>query len=91
MGAAAARNVLRTLAGAERKPFVYRDKGSLATIGRFRALASFGPVRLTGVVAWWFWLFVHLLYLVGFRNRINVMIEWGYSFFTYQRGARILS
>ena len=91
MGAHAARNIRRTLEGRERQPFRYRNKGDLATIGRHRAIADFGRLQVTGGLAWWFWLFLHILYLAGFRNRLSVLIEWGYSYFTYERGARLIS
>jgi NADH:quinone reductase (non-electrogenic) len=90
-GAAAARNLRRTLAGEARRPFRYRNKGNLATIGRHRAVADFGRVRISGFLAWWLWLFVHILYLAGFRNRLSVLIEWGYAYFTFQRGSRLIA
>jgi NADH:quinone reductase (non-electrogenic) len=90
-GAAAARNLRRTLAGEPRRPFRYRNKGNLATIGRHRAVADFGRVRISGFLAWWLWLFVHILYLAGFRNRLSVLIEWGYAYFTFQRGSRLIA
>ena len=90
MGAHAARTILRTLRHQERRPFRYRDKGNLATIGRYKAIADFGRLRLSGRLAWWFWLFVHILYLAGFRNRLSVLVEWGYAYFTYQRGSRLI-
>jgi NADH dehydrogenase len=65
--------------------------GDLATMGRHRAGANFGRVRFTGWFAWWVWLFVHLLYLVGFRNRASVLIQWAYAYFTAQRGVRLIS
>ncbi len=73
------------------KPFRYLDKGSMATIGRSRAVAVFKGLRLTGFVAWLIWLFVHIFYLIGFRNRFIVMFEWAYAYITYQRGVRIIS
>jgi NADH dehydrogenase len=91
MGRAAARNIRRDLEQRAREAFVYRNKGDLATIGRHRAIADFGRVRLTGGVAWWFWLFLHILYLAGFRNRMSVLVEWAYSYFTYERGARLIT
>jgi NADH:ubiquinone reductase (H+-translocating) len=91
MGRLAARNVRRDLQQRERIPFVYRNKGDLATIGRHRAIADFGFLQLTGIIAWWFWLFLHIMYLAGFRNRIAVLIEWAYSYFTYERGARLIT
>ena len=91
MGALAAKNIRRDLEQRERVPFRYRNKGDLATIGRYRAIADFGRLRVTGSLAWWFWLFLHILYLAGFRNRISVLVEWAYSYFTYQRGARLIT
>ena len=91
MGAHAAKNIRRTLEQRERVPFVYRNKGDLATIGRHRAIADFGRLRVTGSLAWWFWLFLHIMYLAGFRNRLSVLIEWGYSYLTYARGARLIT
>jgi NADH dehydrogenase len=91
MGRAAARNIRRDLEQRERVAFVYRNKGDLATIGRYRAIADFGRFRVTGVLAWWFWLFLHILYLAGFRNRLSVLVEWAYSYFTYERGARLIT
>jgi NADH dehydrogenase len=90
-GERAAKNILATLRGQPREPFRYRNKGDLATIGRHKAVADFGRFRLTGTLAWWFWLFVHLLYLVGFRNRISVLLQWAYAYVTYQRGVRLIS
>ena len=92
MGTFAAKNIRRDLEQRERLVFRYRNKGDLATIGRYRAIADLGHgVHLTGFVAWWFWLFLHIMYLAGFRNRVSVLIEWAYSYFTYQRGARLIS
>ena len=90
-GRAAAQNILRTLRGEPRKPFRYRDKGSLATIGRHRAVAQFGKLGVSGYLAWWLWLLVHILYLAGFRNRLVVAVEWGYAYITYHRGARVIT
>ena len=91
MGTAAARNISRDLAGKPRKPFRYFNKGNLATIGRNRAVADFGGVTFSGFPAWILWIFIHILYLAGFRNRATVLIEWAYAYFTYQRGARLLT
>ena len=71
--------------------FRYRNKGNLATIGRYKAVADFGSFRVVGWIAWWFWLFVHIMYLVGFRNRASVLLQWAYSYFTYQRGVRLIT
>lgn len=91
MGARAAKNIQRDLQQRERVDFVYRNKGDLATIGRHRAIADFGRLKVTGALAWWFWLFLHILYLAGFRNRLSVLVEWAYSYFTYERGARLIT
>ena len=91
MGALAAKNIRRDLEQRERLPFRYRNKGDLATIGRYRAIADFGRLRVTGSLAWWFWLFLHIMYLAGFRNRASVLVEWAYSYFTYERGARLIT
>jgi NADH dehydrogenase len=90
-GATAARNIIRTIRRQPRTAFRYRNKGDLATIGRMRAIADFGRFHLTGAIAWWFWLFVHIMYLAGFRNRAEVLLEWAYAFFTYQRGSRLIT
>jgi NADH dehydrogenase len=76
---------------APRPPFEYWDKGTMATIGRSAAVAFTGPFHLTGFMAWVAWLFVHLLFLIGFRNRLAVLLQWAYSYFTYKRGARIVT
>jgi NADH:ubiquinone reductase (H+-translocating) len=90
-GPHAAHNILRLIDGRLTKPFRYRNKGDLATIGRHRAIAQFPALEMWGKPAWWFWLFLHIMYLAGFRNRLSVLIEWAYSYFTYQRGARLIS
>jgi len=89
-GRHAALNVLATVVGKERKPFVYVDKGSMATIGRNRAVAKLGRFELSGVVAWWLWLTVHVLFLVEFRRRLAVLFEWGWAYFTWQRRSRVI-
>lgn len=90
-GRHAARNVLRALRGEPLWPFRYRDKGALATIGRAAAVADFGRVRLSGLLAWLAWLFVHIAFLIGFRNRVITMFQWAWSYVTYQRGARLIT
>jgi NADH dehydrogenase len=90
MGKHAVHNIKRTIEGRATLPFNYRNKGDLATIGRHKAIADLGVVKLTGFVAWVFWLFLHIMYLAGFRNRLSVLLEWGYSYFTYDRGARLI-
>lgn len=74
-----------------RRPFRYRDRGLLATIGRSAAVAVVGAVKLDGFLAWLAWLVVHLLFLIGFRNKIAVLLSWTYSYFTYKLGARIIT
>jgi NADH dehydrogenase len=72
-------------------PFRYRDKGNLATIGRARAVADLRAIRISGFLAWAAWLVVHLWYLIGFQNRLLVLIRWSFSFLTHGRGARLIS
>ena len=91
MGTLAARNIRHDLRGEPRVSFRYRNKGDLATIGRYKAIADFGKFHVTGRLAWWFWLFVHIMYLVGFRNRLSVLLQWAYAYFTYQRGVRLIT
>jgi NADH dehydrogenase len=74
-----------------RPPFQYLDKGSLATIGRAAAIAQFGKIHISGFIAWLAWLFVHILFLIGFRNRLLVFIQWAWSYVTYERGARLIT
>jgi NADH dehydrogenase len=90
-GKRAAENIKLLLRDEKTVPFRYRNKGNLATIGRYKAVADFGSFRLVGWIAWWFWLFVHIMYLVGFRNRASVLLQWAYSYFTYQRGVRLIT
>jgi NADH:ubiquinone reductase (H+-translocating) len=90
-GKLAANNIKRLLNGQPTEKFKYLNKGDLATIGRYKAVADFGSFRVTGWLAWWFWLFVHIMYLVGFRNRVSVLVQWAYSYFTYQRGVRLIT
>jgi NADH dehydrogenase len=87
----AAKNIARAIRGEAPRPFHYRDKGSLATIGRAAAVADFGRLRLSGFFAWLAWLFIHILFLIGFRNRLSVVFQWAWSYFTYQRGARLIT
>ncbi|MFZ0278638.1 MAG: hypothetical protein WAL60_17145, partial [Candidatus Sulfotelmatobacter sp.] len=74
-----------------RPTFHYVDKGSLATIGRSAAIAQFGRIHISGFMAWLAWLFVHILFLIGFQNRILVFIQWAWSYFTYERSARLIT
>ncbi len=91
MGTSAAKNIIRSMRGEEREPFRYFNKGDLATIGRHKAVAKIGRVELTGTIAWLTWLFVHVMYLVGFRNRVSVLMEWAYAYFTFRRGVRLIT
>jgi NADH:ubiquinone reductase (H+-translocating) len=91
-GRYAGRLIRRRLAGASQPAFRYRNKGSLATIGRTRAVADLPPrMRISGFTAWLLWLGVHLFYLIGFENRLVVMVRWSYNFFTHGRGARLIT
>ena len=86
-----ARQIGRRLNARPLETFVYRDKGSMATIGRSRAVAEIGKIRLSGFLAWLTWLLVHIYYLVDFRNRTIVIINWAWSYLTYRRGARLIT
>jgi len=90
-GAHTASNVISLLHGQKTRPFVYKDKGTLATIGRKRAIADIRGFKITGVLAWWAWLLIHILFLIGFRNRVLVLIEWAWAYLTYERGARLIT
>lgn len=90
-GAHAAANIARLLRGEASLPFRYRDKGSMATIGRAAAIAELYGLRLSGLPAWMAWLFLHILFLIGFRNRLLVMIQWAWAYLTFQRGARLIT
>lgn len=85
-----AQTIKAELRGKPRKPFRYHDLGQMATIGRSRAISEFGRLRLTGLLAWWFWLLVHIYRLSGFRNRLSVLIHWAWSYWTFERGARLI-
>jgi NADH dehydrogenase len=90
-GAHAAVNVLRLIGGEGTRPFKYFHKGDLATIGRNRAVGVFGKFKFAGYPAWLMWLFIHIMYLVGFRNRISVLVQWAYAYLTFQRGVRLIT
>ena len=90
-GRHAARNISRAVAGLSYLPFHYRDRGSLATIGRAAAVADFGFLKISGYFAWLTWLVVHIFFLIGFRNRFVVLFEWAWAYFTYQRSARLIT
>ena len=91
MGKHAARMIRSDTAGRSRRPFRYLDKGDLATIGRAAAVARIGKLKLSGLVAWVTWVVVHILYLIGFRNRILVILQWGWAYLTYHRGIRLIT
>jgi NADH dehydrogenase len=86
-----ARMIERDLRGQPRQPFRYHDKGNLATIGRAAAVADIYGFQVSGFIAWLIWVFVHILYLIGFRNRIIVMIQWAWAYLMYQRGVRLIT
>jgi NADH dehydrogenase len=90
-GAHAARNIQATIAGSQRTPFVYRFYGNMATIGRNSAIGDFGWMRLKGYPAWLAWLFIHVVQLIGFRNRLSVLLQWAASYMTYQRSVRLIT
>jgi len=92
-GRTAARNVIRATQGQPSKPFHYVNKGELATIGRGKAVANLfsGRIQVAGRAAWWLWLLVHITFLMGFRNRLSVLLQWGYAYLTYHRGARLIT
>jgi NADH dehydrogenase len=89
-GIYAGHTILNDLRGQSRQPFRYRDWGHLATIGRSRALYEAGKFHLSGYLAWWFWLLLHIYRLSGFRNRASVLVHWAWSYWTYGRGARLI-
>ncbi|MCO5165809.1 MAG: NAD(P)/FAD-dependent oxidoreductase [Planctomycetes bacterium] len=91
MGRHAATNVRRALRGLAPLPFRYKDKGSMATIGRAAGVADLGRLRLTGYLGWLAWLFVHLIFLIGFRSRLLVLFQWVWAYVTYERGARLIT
>jgi NADH:ubiquinone reductase (H+-translocating) len=90
-GTHTAKNIARMMNGQPTLPFRYRDKGSLATIGRAAGVADFGRLKLSGFIAWFAWLAVHIFFLIGFRNRVLVILQWAWAYITYQRGARLIT
>jgi NADH dehydrogenase len=90
-GRHAALNITRAIAGAPGQPFRYSDFGNMATIGRNAAIADFGFLRVSGFTGWLLWLFVHIMFLIGFRNRASVMLQWAVSYLTYQRSVRLIT
>ncbi len=91
MGKHAARNITRAIDRQPYTAFVYRDLGNMATIGRASAIADFGWLRLKGWIAWLAWLFVHIMNLIGFRNRLVVLVQWAWAYFSYQRAIRLIT
>jgi NADH:ubiquinone reductase (H+-translocating) len=91
MGAYAALAIRARLSQKDIVPFRYRDYGNLATIGRMAAVVHLGRLKLSGILAWWFWLAAHVFFLIGFRNRLVVLLDWAWSYWTYQRNARIIT
>jgi NADH dehydrogenase len=89
-GAHAARNIVGDLTKRPRQDFQYVDKGSMATIGRNKAIAQLGRLELSGILAWWLWLTVHILFLVEFRRRLEVLFEWAWAYLTWHRGSRVI-
>lgn len=91
MGAATAHNILNELKDKPREPFVYWDKGSMATIGRKKAIAQAAGMKFRGIIAWFMWLFLHVYFLIGFRNRLSVMFAWFWAYLTRERSARLIT
>lgn len=91
MGSATAKNILRDLKGKPRESFIYVDKGTMATIGRSRAIAEIAGLKFRGFIAWMMWLFLHVFFLIGFRNRLAVMFEWFWAYLTRERSARLIT
>jgi NADH dehydrogenase len=91
MGRCVARNIKNDLANKPRQTFRYLDKGNMATIGRKAAIAEIGKLKLSGFLAWMAWLMVHIWFLIGFRNRVAVLFNWAWAYFTYERGARLIT
>jgi NADH dehydrogenase len=86
-----ARQIQRSLKALPREAFTYRDRGSMATIGRKRAVAELGSLRLSGFIAWLAWLLVHVFYLIDFRNRVVVLLDWTWAYFAYRRNSRLIT
>lgn len=91
MGSYAAKEILRRVNNKPSKPFHYWDKGSMATIGRSKGIAQIGKIHLSGLLAWSAWLFIHLIYLIGFRNRFFVLANWAWQYLSWQSGARLIT
>jgi NADH dehydrogenase len=96
MGRLTAANLMRRLRGEPTRAFHYADYGNLATVGRHAAVVDltvpvFGALRFSGTLAWWFWLLAHVYFLIGFRNRLIVLLDWGVAYWTYERSARVVA
>jgi NADH dehydrogenase len=91
MGAHAAHNIMRAVEGQPLRSFQYRNLGDMATIGRASAVADLPVMQLKGLIGWLAWLFVHIFNLIGFRNRLVVMVQWAWSYFSYQRAIRLIT
>jgi NADH:ubiquinone reductase (H+-translocating) len=87
----AAATIMRTVEGQPRRPFRYKDLGSMATIGRNAAIADLGWLRMSGFPAWLLWLFIHIFWLIGFRNRVTVLVQWAGAYLTFQRSVRLIT
>lgn len=85
-----AKNILREMSGKPRKKFYYINKGQLSTIGRNKAVLEIGHVKLGGFWAWIIWLFIHIYYLIGFKNKFMVFVQWAFSYLSYRKGARLV-
>lgn len=90
MGRLVAHNIRARLSGGKTNAFTYQDYGNLATIGRMAAVVDLGKLKFSGVLAWWFWLVMHVFFLIGFRNRLVVLLNWWWAYWSYQRAARII-
>ena len=90
MGRLVASNIRARLSGGKTNAFAYKDYGNLATIGRMAAVVDLGKPRFSGLLAWWFWLVMHVFFLIGFRNRVVVLLNWWWAYWSYQRAARII-
>ena len=90
MGRLVAHNIRARLSGGKTNAFAYKDYGNLATIGRMAAVVDLGKLKFSGLLAWWFWLVMHVFFLIGFRNRVVVLLNWWWAYWSYQRAARII-
>src|SRR5262249_41163455 len=91
MGQYVAKEIRRRVENKPSRPFTYWDKGSMATIGRTKGIAQIGKIHLSGFIAWAAWLFIHLIYLIGYRNRFSVLLNWGWQYLSWQSGARLIT